>query len=637
MDYVTIIQGDDTNFLDDQFIVVNFDTTIDLSGFTATFILGNVTLTYGNLSGKSFEIILSNEITSNLVIGKQYGELKLIDPQNRIRTITSIIPFLVKKGVNEDITFVNNSLNVSMHVNETVIDVKVETSGMSKTEANKILLACTEAKQSTQNHSNIVQNTLIEINEAINTFESDNSVLYDLKDEVERIGNEKIALSTEQAEIATQKVEEIEEIIATTPNSDLERLSEIGIDKINQTKGLVTGNVSYDKDIYAKLLSYKQNAIKEDCDILFQDITITGNVTIKNGITVGLNQETTQIETPCVLPTTFGNFHIHIEAIVGENYSNTSSYYCYSAQNGFGIQGQYDGSFWIYFYDKNYSTKMMQTPAMTLTAGERLVMDFGYKEGQGLYFSVTNGIETHTTSLEIDAWTRANVKEVYLGACSYSKQFNAEIDLANTYFETDSGITKPYVMIPYSLTKTGSKIAPSKSLDLIREIYETEGFANYFTLDEENESFTLPMGEIYGMISKRADLELSNTTPNIDFMSNIMNGIAPDVEKTISMGTVPDAADNTYTTPCAGWYNCAADVTDKRYLYINGTKSGYCLTKGVNQHSISVFLAKGDVIYWSGSLSVTYVNDFMPARGCKYEKSSSNEGILDGDLGDLFG
>ena len=54
-----------------------------------------------------------------------------------------------------------------MHVNETVIDVKVETSGMSKTEANKILLACTEAKQSTQNHSNIVQNTLIEINEAI--------------------------------------------------------------------------------------------------------------------------------------------------------------------------------------------------------------------------------------------------------------------------------------------------------------------------------------------------------------------------------------------------------------------------------------------------------------------------------------
>ena len=32
MDYVTIIQGDDTNFLDDQFIVVNFDTTIDLSG-----------------------------------------------------------------------------------------------------------------------------------------------------------------------------------------------------------------------------------------------------------------------------------------------------------------------------------------------------------------------------------------------------------------------------------------------------------------------------------------------------------------------------------------------------------------------------------------------------------------------------
>ena len=56
MDYITIIKGDDTNFLGDQFVVVNFNTTIDLSGFTATFSLGDVTLTYGNLSGKTFEI-----------------------------------------------------------------------------------------------------------------------------------------------------------------------------------------------------------------------------------------------------------------------------------------------------------------------------------------------------------------------------------------------------------------------------------------------------------------------------------------------------------------------------------------------------------------------------------------------------
>ena len=108
MDYITIIQGDDTNFLGDQFLVINFNTDIDLSGFTATFSLGDVTLTYGDLSGKNFEVILSDEITSNLKLGKQYGELKLIDREQRIRTVTSVIPFLVRKGVNEEIKFVNN-------------------------------------------------------------------------------------------------------------------------------------------------------------------------------------------------------------------------------------------------------------------------------------------------------------------------------------------------------------------------------------------------------------------------------------------------------------------------------------------------------------------------------------------------
>ena len=60
MDYITIIQGDDTNFLDDQFLLITFNTDIDLSGFTAIFSLENVTLTYGNLSSKTFNIVLSN-------------------------------------------------------------------------------------------------------------------------------------------------------------------------------------------------------------------------------------------------------------------------------------------------------------------------------------------------------------------------------------------------------------------------------------------------------------------------------------------------------------------------------------------------------------------------------------------------
>lgn len=161
MDYITIIQGDDTNFINDQFIVVNFNTDIDLSGFTATFSLGDVTLSYGNLSEKMFEIILSNEITSNLKLGKQYGELKLIDTSNRIRTITSIIPFLIKKGVNESITYINQTLEITTNINNTTIDIKVETAGISTEQARNYLSQMQNLNSSTQSFANSAQNSAL--------------------------------------------------------------------------------------------------------------------------------------------------------------------------------------------------------------------------------------------------------------------------------------------------------------------------------------------------------------------------------------------------------------------------------------------------------------------------------------------
>lgn len=170
MDYITIIKGDDTNFLEDQFIIINFKTDFSMSGFTATFTLDDVTLTYGDLSEKKLEIILPKEITSNLKIGKQYGELKLIDTQNRIRTVTSVIPFLVKNGVNEQITYINNALNIITNINDTTIEIIIETAGIAKTEAENILAGCNLASQNAQNCSNISQTLSLRMDEQVTTF-----------------------------------------------------------------------------------------------------------------------------------------------------------------------------------------------------------------------------------------------------------------------------------------------------------------------------------------------------------------------------------------------------------------------------------------------------------------------------------
>lgn len=142
MNYITIIKGDDTNFIDDQFIVIHFKTDIDMSGFKAIFSLGEVNLTYGELSSKRIEIILSKEITSQLQTGKQFGELKLIDTKNRVRTITSVIPFLVQNTVNFSPTYINNTLEFVTELNNEYIEVIMETAGLTVTDAINLQKVC---------------------------------------------------------------------------------------------------------------------------------------------------------------------------------------------------------------------------------------------------------------------------------------------------------------------------------------------------------------------------------------------------------------------------------------------------------------------------------------------------------------
>jgi hypothetical protein len=41
---------------------------------------------------------------------------------------------------------------------------------------------------------------------------------------------------------------------------------------------------------------------------------------------------------------------------------------------------------------------------------------------------------------------------------------------------------------------------------------EQFGYANYYTLDEDNGNFTLPKGEVYGMIEKLRELIIQRTS-----------------------------------------------------------------------------------------------------------------------------
>lgn len=617
MDYITIIQGDDTNFLGDQFLVVNFETEIDLSGFTANFILGDVTMTYGDLSGKTFEIVLSNEITSNLKIGKQYGELKLIDTNNRIRTITSIIPFIVKKGVNEDISFVNSSLSVSMNVNDTTINIFVETSGISRTEASRVLQACNDAKQATQNYSNTAQNTLIQMNSDIAEFYKNTSDISLLVDKAE-----------ESAKQAIEKSQEVNDVLSSSAKNDFSNLSAVALDKINQSKALKTGLISTDNDIYTALLSEFQNSTLSGADVIAENYTLSSNLTLSNGITEGLTNTTDFVSVPInisgyeQIP-----FKIHLEAIIK---SLGNSYLCYSKQMAIGIQIQYNGALSVYIYANDGNTKMLQTAGIALQENDRYVVDVGYDEINGLYGQVScqDKVEKATENIG-SAWLRNTVEELYIGKNSWSGSCSVEVDLAHSYIELNGKKTRLLAQIPYKLSTTGAKIADVESRELVQELFENKGVASYFTIDTENQNFTLPMGDIYGMFEKKSNVDLSNSKPCDNFIAEILENFAPDTAQILKISTTPTSASSAYTTPCAGWYVCSADSSTKRYLYINGVQTGYCLSSSAQ--SISVFLGKSTSIYWSGSFSSVSSQTFIPAKGAKYVKSASD------DLDDILG
>lgn len=77
-------------------------------------------------------------------------------------------------------------------------------------------------------------------------------------------------------------------------------------------------------------------------------------------------------------------------------------------------------------------------------------------------------------------------------------------------------INNEAVEIPYTLSKTGSKIVDVAYRDKIQELYTQDGYAPYYTIDETNQNFTLPMGEIYGMIASKVDKTNDNQNGGVE-------------------------------------------------------------------------------------------------------------------------
>jgi hypothetical protein len=145
-------------------------------------------------------------------------------------------------------------------------------------------------------------------------------------------------------------------------------------------------------------------------------------------------------------------------------------------------------------------------------------------------------------------------------------------------------VYQPCLKIPYTLSKTGSKIVDSIYRDRVTDMYEQFGYAPYYTLDTTNSNYTIPKGEVYGMVNK--------LVPTL---------VAPDYSKPVSL---------TYSSGLVmdndGWLEVqiqSSEATANPYVSING--SIICRTSvnsngDLNRDTAMMVVRKGDVITSGG-------------------------------------
>lgn len=108
-------------------------------------------------------------------------------------------------------------------------------------------------------------------------------------------------------------------------------------------------------------------------------------------------------------------------------------------------------------------------------------------------------------SINLDDCTFNNSQTIGYNSAGIQVNYGS-IDLNAMRICTNGNLVyQPCLKIPYTHSKTGSKIVNATYRDRVEDMYEQYGYAPYYTLDETSKNFTLPMGEIYGMIEDKAD------------------------------------------------------------------------------------------------------------------------------------
>lgn len=110
-----------------------------------------------------------------------------------------------------------------------------------------------------------------------------------------------------------------------------------------------------------------------------------------------------------------------------------------------------------------------------------------------------------TQTKEITETISANYLDLGLYTAENSGTVDIDLNKIKEY-NSNNLVYQACLKIPYIECDKGSRIVDSIYRERVFDMYSQSGYAPYFTIDEENKNFSLPMGELYGFINKSIQL-----------------------------------------------------------------------------------------------------------------------------------
>ena len=108
-------------------------------------------------------------------------------------------------------------------------------------------------------------------------------------------------------------------------------------------------------------------------------------------------------------------------------------------------------------------------------------------------------LDTATSATATAVLPNSSVTSI-IGSNAGSGYLRGSIDLAGVRVETDTMLYRPCIAIPFTWSKTGSKVVNVAYKNRVDDLYTIKGLAPYYVLDEANGTFQIPQGELYGMV-----------------------------------------------------------------------------------------------------------------------------------------